>query len=812
MKSLDRIEDLKKLWKKLWPYIRKNIKNALYATLVTTAIWLWQGWLVKSCDRKKYNKIELQNPEAETLEESNNNTVYLEYENWETDTISLPEFLDKILEKNWNNINWISSTDLITTMTSENALKTDWPIHKIDWILEDFWVERSKHTKNVLWRPLSFISNWSYWRFQTQREAIKNWYINDLPRYNNICKKIANFKLPDNTGERVELYKQFGYNSDNEMIDDIKSNNLPIYKWGNRLWIAFWIVLLNEQLIDRNKWWERFNETDVINRTQNIKSKRLRWLRVKDPIRQALSGNKGENLKTIYILSKEKEWVNRVSFKDIEETLQSPEFRAWEVAAWWCTSIEARKNCEYLLDFNIAELNQYFNEYKNGKDEDNHLEIVTPTGGFWPTSTKLAIKHLKEYTADNPSLSEIINEAEKNEKLFYNKSFQQKVKKYLNEHPEIIKDFKNKSIEEYIRNFRTFFLLNENWDKINDIQMNFLENNLNLSFNHLYVWVQYFKKYVKNKKAIENLDTLRNKYVINQDKTSREKITKILTHKDEFITFTWLSEKKYWEFIKHHLWPALLWISIILSETWNVVPECQEAAKLTSNEINTIFRFYTWAENQITKMNEDIKWIPIVIETENFSINKIRQTISENVRIMEYLKNNCRTPEWDKITNINQISDKFIYHFIGLNQNKIDSLKDKAIRNWDKNIKIYFKTRNIKQIIANEKYSWIARKKDNFCNYIYDLQQQNPRLAKILKNIIWKDQIELKDITKKVLKQIIRDSNWHLRKNLNKLHPGDQFIIVLPLNKGEPKDVLIYNETTNKLYNIDSNNFIHWLS
>ena len=185
-------------------------------------------------------------------------------------------------------------------------------------------------------------------------------------------------------------------------------------------------------------------------------------------------------------------------------------------------------------------------------------------------------------------------------------------------------------------------------------------------------------------------------------------------------------------------------------------------------------------------MNEDIKWIPIMIEPKNLSITTIRQTMSENRKIMEYLKNNCRTPEGDKITNIDQISDELIYHFIGL---KIDSLKNKATNNWDKTVKIYFKTRNIKQIVAKEKNSWMARKNDNFCNYIFELQQQNPRLAKILKNIIWKDSIELKDITKKVLKQIIRDSNWNLRKNLNKVHPNDHFIIVYPLTNGEPESV-----------------------
>jgi hypothetical protein len=57
----------------------------------------------------------------------------------------------------------------------------------------------------------------------------------------------------------------------------------------------------------------------------------------------------------------------------------------------------------------------------------------------------------------------------------------------LDENPELIEQLKNEIIKKYIQNFRIFFLLNEDWNSLNLKQMIFLEENLNISFNHLYI-------------------------------------------------------------------------------------------------------------------------------------------------------------------------------------------------------------------------------------------------------------------------------------------------------------------------------------
>ena len=581
-------EQLEKIWwKRKLKFLRDNIITILVPTLIIWGVAWGTADIIKAdkrknADREKYGAIELKNNEAKTFEESTDNIVYYIDENWEIiDSLSLYNFFDETLKKNWyENDSIISSTGLITTITSENALKSKWKWHKIDKRLEKHWAERSKNSESIIWKFLAYIfgKNWSYWLFQTQREAIENWYKNNPERYNNICKTIANFKLPNNNGEREELCKQLNYKSENEMISDLKEKNLPIYTWGEKLWIALWIVLLNEQWIDRDAWWKRYknNYANIIENTQKIKEDFL--CQAEGPIRQALTREKkeGEALKSIYILteSTEKTWKDRISFRNIQETLKSPEFRAWEIAAWRCTDIQARKNWEYLLDLSIAELNQRFNNEINW-NHDN-LNITSPTGTFGPTSTKLAIKHLKDYLPE-----EIKDNANSEE-----------IKNYLDKHPEIIKEFKDKVIADYIINFRRLFLLNgtkeeinewkSNWNELNEKQMDFLEQNLNLSFNHLYISEQCFHEYVKEKSWSTNeLDSLRNDYITNVEDTpiqkeKRKKITKIITHEKEFMNSTWLTKEDYEKFIKHRLWPTLIWTSIILSETWNVVPENQE--------------------------------------------------------------------------------------------------------------------------------------------------------------------------------------------------------------------------------------------
>lgn len=756
----------------------KHLAIALTVTLLATC-WgdITQANWRKKADRKKYGGIELKNNETKTYDESSNNIAYFPWENWEIDSLRLQDFLDEILLQNNYNNDSISSTALLTTMTSENALKSDGLWHDIDEWLEEHWIERSKNSESITWFFLAKLWwNWSYWRFQTQREAIENWYKNDPARYENICKRIASFKLPNKNGKREELYKQLNYKSENEMISDLKEKDLPVYTWGGRLWIALWIVLLNEQLIDRNEWWNKYDKNEVINRTQRIKAKYLGWLGINDPIRQALNlkWSKWENLKSIYILSESngETWLGRISFSDIQKTLQSPEFKAWEIAAWRCTDIEARKNWEYLLDLSIAELNERFNNEINW-NHDN-LSITPPTGAFWPTSLELALKHLDFLPA------EIKDNANK-----------ENVKKYLNQHPELIKEFKEKVIADYIINFQRLFLLNEKNDRneLSEKQMDFLEQNLNLSFNHLYISEQCFHEYVKEKKwSTKELDSLRNDYITNVEDTSKQKrkrkeIAKTITHEEEFIKSTWLTKKEYEFFIKHRLWPALLWTSIILSETWNVVPENQTERSGTSNEVNTIYRFCAWTKDELLKMEEDAKWIPITLDTKDFNINTIKYVISKDKKIMEYIKNNCRDSEWNPITNIDQVSDEVIYNYTWINPIIIKGIKTKSKMPGNKTIKIYFNTNNAGQILSNRYNEWYVNKWENFCDFIFNAQKQQPRLSKILKNIIWKDSINKNDITAWVIKQIIRKPDWSIRENVNDLKAGESFIIVYPLNK-----------------------------
>ncbi len=787
----------KKLQKKRWEKKRN--------WLIALATILWIGWWIdvtqscvrKNSDKHKHGEIELKDDTASSYDRLSNSTVYFRDGNWEiADSLGLHGFLDELLRKNDYDI---SSSALLTIMTNENALKTSWLFHNFDNFLAKTWVERSGNSESLIWRLLKSVSgNWSYWRFQVQREAIENWYKKNPDRYNDICKKIANFKLPNKDGNWEELYKQLEYHSDNEMISDLKNKELPVYTWGGRLWIALWTVLLNEQLVDRNEWWEKYNENKVIRKTQNIKGKYLDSLDEKDPIRKALNRewSEWEKLKSLYILSRTDShgWKNRISFKNIQEKLQSPEFKSWEIAAWWSTSTEARKNSEYLMDLSIAKLNQRFNDEINGNHQE--LSITTPTGTFWPASKDLAVKHL--------DLPDELKDKDP-----------QDIKNYLNEHPEIIEKFKNKIIADYIVNFQRLFLLNgskeeiKGWkstrNELSERQMNFLEQNLNLSFNHLYISVQYFQDYVKERNwNTEKLDILRDNYVTNvendgRQKEKRQNLAKILTHETEFMEATWLKKSDYEFFIKHRLWPALLWTSIILSETWNVVPEIQWQRSSTSNEKNTLYRFCSWTRAEVLRMEEAEKWIPINLNinissknTVNDVISKIRDVISKDENIMQYIKNNCRDHVWRPITDINQLSDNIISRFILNNEDNREAL-DQAY-SWKTEITLYFNTMNTEQIVTNTPIIWKARRWDTFCGYIYELQdtlKQNHdySFSQILKRIIWKDSIEKKDITKRVIRQLIRKPDWSIWEDLDELKQGDSFLIVIPLTRGTPRDI-----------------------
>lgn len=489
--------------KKKW---KKRIKNTLIGVLTWTAVlWTWY-WIIdksinnakerKDTDKQKYGSIELANDTAKSIVTQSQNEIYLDFENWRRDTINLVEFLDDVLIKNWYNIETInpeenkdsiSSMELMSTMISENTLKTDWWIFEKDQELENLWVERSKNNdESIVWKLAWHLmkSNWSYWWFQTQREAI-DWYKNDEVRYTNICRKIAVFKLPNKSNKREELYKQLWYKTESEMINDLKQKKLNIYTWGNRLWIAYWIVLLNEQKIDRNRWWERFNEENVDERSQNVKLDSLKT--ASEDVKKALNlqWKEWDDLKSIYVLLNWNNKERRVSFQDIKSTLKSPEFKAWEVAAWWCTSTEAWKNWEYLLILNINELNNWFDSTKDGGNRD--LDIAMPTWRFWETSTKLAIKYIK--------LPKEIAKKIEDGKSYKDGEIQDEIKKYLNDHPNVVEQAKDEAINEYIWNFRTFFLLNNDWSSINEKQMTFLEENLNLTFNHLYMKTDFQKIY-----------------------------------------------------------------------------------------------------------------------------------------------------------------------------------------------------------------------------------------------------------------------------------------------------------------------------
>ena len=771
----------------------KTAKRVFYVLSGGLVIAAWIGWTSiynadkkKKADIEKHGLIKLKDGKVKTYSEASEDMVFFQWEDWKLDSLKLSDFLDEVLERNGFDPDIISSVHPITVMTNENELKTEWLGHKADEWLENRWVERSKHSESIVWKLLSMWWNWSYWRFQSQREAIENGYKNDIIRYNNICKRIANFKLPDKNGDWTEMYKQLWYSTDEEMIRAIQWNKLDIYTWGDRLWITYWIVLLNEQLVDRNKWWEKWDEDEVFEKTQWIKRKYFASLSKEDPVRQALrrEWTDWEKLNTIYILSKQEQWWSRISLGDIKNRFESPVYIAWQTTAWWSTSVESWKNEEYLLTLQITELNQRFGDQIAGNDGDLKIEIST--GTFWPTSTKLAVKYLKNDLPD-----EILKKTE-NEKIFSDKSFRKEVKDYLNAHPSLMDDLKNRAIEEYIQNFQTFFLLNgseetketvSNWERFSEKQMNYLEQNLNLSFDHLYQWIQTFKDYVKDENTLKKLDQIWYGYVRWQKKENRKEIAKILTHKDKFIEFTWLSEKEYNFFIKHHLWPTILWSSIILSETWNITPENQEPASSTSNEVNTIYRFCAWTENQEHKMKEEQKWIKTEIKLSWFSneinMKDIREAISNNKKIMEYIQENCRDDEWNPITDINQVSDEFIYEFL-----------DVVVEGWWKGV--YFKTSGVNQIISSKnKYRWIAGKWDNFCDYLFDLQQQNPDFSKILKRIIWKDSIEKKDITNWIIRQVIRKSDWSIWENPRKLGAGEDFIIVYPLTNWEPQSIQV---------------------
>ena len=789
---------------KWWKYT----KRAGWALAVTLWLiwWTWTAALIsansaKNADKEKYWSLELKDKHATTLDAQKQNELYLTLANWERDTLLLKNFFKEILIQNkyleegddeFEESDSITITELLSTMISENALKTEWFKHKVDEKLEEYWVERSENNNNLLGLLLGKIKNWSYWWFQTQREAIENGYWKDEERYTNICRKIANFKLPDanQKWKRIELYRQLWYENIEAMIKDLKDKKLDIYTWWGRLGIAYWIVLLNEQKIDRNKGWEKFNEIETLNKIKSAVSELEASYRNYDnltdeetehykKIKEALASNwrTGERLQTIYL--KKEDW--KVRFDSILNALQSWEFRAWEITAWRCTSTAAQKNWTYQMISNIWDLNKWF-EWQINWTWSNWLNLTLPDGDFWKNSVK--------------EISQFINIPD--EILEKGSSA---VIKYLDENPELIEQLKNEIIKKYIQNFRIFFLLNEDWNSLNLKQMIFLEENLNISFNHLYIWARTFKNYLKEKnktEVIKNFDILWDKFTKEQDKESLASIKKILTHKNSFMEFTGLSEEAYNKYIKFYFGPMMEWASILISQTWNVVPFLQKKGTDSSNEVNTAFRFSEGSKNELQRLAQGEKWTPYEIHEGENNIDSIKAKIINNKKLHDYISTHCWNKDGEPIDSIDRITPNLIYHFTGLSEAEINKLEK-----WDT---IYFKTKGFEQYYEDSSQIMKAKKGEYFQKIIIDYMERNPWFAKIVKNIVGKDTIEERDISIPIIKQLVRHQDGSIRNHPQQLQENEMYIIVYPLNRSpkssiQERIIQTPQETLDSLYN-----------
>lgn len=662
---------------------------------------------------------------------------------------------------------------------SESDLKTTWFFHNVDALLEDLWVERSKHSSSLIWRLLSVLSTGSYWPYQTQREAIDNYKIDD-DTYNELCEQVAKLNLPNKEWQWLPMYQILWFNTVEDMVNVIKNHRFDIYSWGWRFWIDYGLVLQNKIYEDAL---ESFESIDP-NLYENDYQKALAKLETTDKEIQKYNSkapSEVNDLMTIYCI-KVGDKTTDITYRYIKDKLTSDEFLAGLTSALWCTNpVETKIVSKYHYLLNIMELNVQFSGAMEDKWTVLDFNLDYQVWNFWPACTKLVNKLFdQQFDPETQALQ---------------------AKKYLMNYvasnwwyDELIK----KELNQYLWNMRRFYALNaghvENglheWIDANQIK--FLEENLKASFNNTYIAVEIFKNYLIDmwlSDKVADVDELRNNFVVNHKKGDLKTLFDIMLNESAFNEFTGLGSKNdkwYKYFIKYKIWKWLLITTIVTWNTWEIVPVQQEKASRTKNEVNTIYRFEKWVSTTKGYLWDLAMWIPYRFDRitlnesgENPIYAELRRWLREKSDTRTFLQEHCRTENFWKIESMDDIPNEIIQNIT------VDASWNKILM-WDSLMLlpdvVYFKYNESDGDIFSVLYDDLVLPKDsNFIVELFNLVQDDAELRAVIEKIEWHEIIEKTNITSRSIVKLIRDSKWRKFKNVNNVFAWTHYQVWIPL-------------------------------
>lgn len=782
--------DKKKKW--FW---KKAIRCAeILAILAALWYWVYKYWehdIKKANDRKKADTEQYWNfkvtPDGATYEFGDN----LDGGPDPDSLVNLP--LDTLLEYN-SDIVGVNASTLVSIMLQEEALKTDkkflkiFDLQKLDSLLIDNWVDRNTSSESVTGKLLGRLKEWSYWPFQVQPEAIDK-YKNDSV-YDVLCKRIANFRLPDKQWNIVPLHEQLWLSLE-EMVEKIKNHDIYTFIWGERFLVAYWIVLIDQiarevdekiNLYNWKTWYDtRTNNTSDVEKSHPI-----------------LVSKKENDIMSPYIL------LNRweVPYNTIWTLLNSDAFRSGMIAAYRCMDYKTNiQNSDYLFMLNLLELNEWFN------NPTWDLNVITPTWRFWPSTVKLVNKHFgKNFDPDSDK-----GRAEAKEFMD-------------NLGPKELKKLKDAALDNFEKNMRLLYTLNPD-DKywVNSIQEKYLSECLDITFNHMYVWFTMFQKFINNNcpDKLGEANELWNKFIEDQDKTSLENLKRIMTNEEAFVSFTWLDRQEYLHLIKYYIGPAIIWWTDRVSQTWWIIPVIQDhewwewsrSEEWVVNESNSVSRFDIWVTQEQIAQQLREQWIEYVLQPWDANIDSLKQIMWDRKPVREYLQK-CKTINWEPITSSQDIPDElanlmlwwtdwtnplfenwewfyewdtiYIRH-IGLDgiwhKIKVDKPVTKTV---NEKVKIWKKQKTITKTktlcTVNSDGTLTMQEWWTFLEVLYTLSKENPEIKKMLESIKWWEINRQRDITGDIIKKVVRNPDWTSWPYIDRVVPGQKFIIVLPIN------------------------------
>ena len=248
---------------------------------------------------------------------------------------------------------------------------------------------------------------------------------------------------------------------------------------------------------------------------------------------------------------------------------------------------------------------------------------------------------------------------------------------------------------------------------------------------------------------------------------------------------TGFSEKEYDAWMSS-FGAAMIWTTYTLSQTKHVTPDIYEEGWFASNKKNTRVRYETWVKAVQDKKEEDAKWTLYIAKWND--IDSLKNYMLTDSVIKNYIKTRCRRKDWEPISSAQDIPDELVYQITWLKRDQVEALKE--------NDSIRFQIENVKQFSENQSEVKKAEAWDNFQKIIFKYQEENPIFAKILRNLIWKNQINQEDIDKNIIWQLIRHKDWSEWKNVSDLKDWDEYIILWPSNKSpESKNYNIVQST-----------------